>query len=62
VSLTETTAGDFITAAFERILSRQPTASEIATCAQFLTNPADTRSRESLVRVLLNHNDFVTIR
>ena len=61
-SITEPTAERFIIATFERILSRQPTASEIATCSQFLKNPADARSRESLVRAILNHNDFVTIR
>ena len=61
-SITEPTAERFIIVTFERILSRQPTVNEIATCLPFLTNPADVRSRESLVRAILNHNDFVTIR
>lgn len=52
----------FIIAVFERILSRTPTTAELAACSQFLTEPANPRQRESLVRVLLNHNDFVTIR
>ncbi|MFM7604099.1 MAG: DUF1553 domain-containing protein, partial [Prosthecobacter sp.] len=51
-------APDFITAAFEHILSRPPTADERATCSDFLSQG----SKESLVRVLLNHNDFVTVR
>ena len=61
-SITEPTAERFIIVTFERILSRQPTVNEIATCLLFMTNPADVRSRESLVRAILNHNDFVTIR
>jgi len=51
-------APDFIMAAFEHILSRPPTADERATCSDFLSQG----SKESLVRVLLNHNDFVTVR
>lgn len=61
-STTESTTEGFIIAAFERILSRTPTASEINACSQFLTEPANSRQRESLIRALLNHNDFVTIR
>ena len=63
----------FITEMFEQILSRQPTAAERQVCMQGLTRQvklltaagtADAlqRARESLVRALLNHNDFVTIR
>jgi hypothetical protein len=78
----------FVERAFVRILSRQPTAEESATCLEFLTaqatkladakaltafsagpaaavppaaDPAQ-RARENLVHVLLNHNDFVTVR
>ena len=51
-------APDFITAAFEHILSRAPSADELASCRDFLKEG----SKESLVRVLLNHNDFVTVR
>jgi len=61
-SIADPSAEGFIIAAFERILSRKPTTSEIATCSQFLIDPANPRQRESLVRALLNHNDFVTIR
>lgn len=63
----------FIIAAFEKILSRSPTDAELQLCGETLdkqrdllakTNAADalTRARESIVRVLLNHNDFITIR
>jgi hypothetical protein len=64
----------FVGAAFEEILGRPPTAAERAKCETFLQRQAqgsgpprpavDTRSRarESLVHVLFNHNDFVTIR
>ena len=78
----------FVERAFVRILSREPTAEELATCLEFLTeqaakladakaltafsagpaaevppaaDPAQ-RARENLVHVLLNHNDFVTVR
>jgi mono/diheme cytochrome c family protein len=61
-SIADPSAEGFIIAAFERILSRKPTTSEIATCSQFLIDSANPRQRESLVRALLNHNDFVTIR
>jgi hypothetical protein len=90
--LHETTAADnvaFVTAAFERVLSRPPTSDEMTATLAFLdeqrqkliatgerltqtggaatetTKPsADPalRARENLVHVLLNHNDFVTIR
>jgi hypothetical protein len=93
------TANDkkFIERAFERILSRPPSADELSACHEFLAdqaarladagrltafssdkssknaknasasavNPspdARQRARENLVHVLLNHNDFVTIR
>ncbi|HZT79732.1 MAG TPA: DUF1549 and DUF1553 domain-containing protein [Gemmataceae bacterium] len=48
----------FVTAAFERVLSRPPTAAERAECVAFLKQ----RPRESLVVVLMNHHEFVTIR
>jgi hypothetical protein len=51
-------APDFIIAAFEHVLSRQPSAVELGSCRDFL----EQGSKESLVRVLLNHNDFVTVR
>jgi hypothetical protein len=60
----------FIAAAFERILSRAPSGAEATACAAFLAKQAgpmptperEMAARESLVRALLNHNDFVTIR
>jgi mono/diheme cytochrome c family protein len=71
-SSSPTSGGAFISAAFERVLSRSPTAEEISTCRVFLARQKtlyasasvadpDSRSRVSLLRVLLNHNDFVTI-
>jgi Protein of unknown function (DUF1553)/Protein of unknown function (DUF1549) len=65
----------FVSAAFEIVLSRPATADERDICAKFLTEQAElyaskklapsdakTRARDSLVHVLLNHNDFVTVR
>jgi hypothetical protein len=65
----------FVAAAFETVLSRPATADERDLCAKFLTEQAGlyeskklttpdskNRARESLVHVLMNHNDFVTIR
>ncbi|MBW3595650.1 MAG: DUF1553 domain-containing protein [Planctomycetes bacterium] len=64
---------DFVSAAYERILCRPPSAAEMQLCREFLdrqaeliaqSNAADAaaRARESLVRALLNHNDFIAIR
>jgi hypothetical protein len=78
----------FISAAFEQVLGRPPTAEERGRCERFLREQAELfgqsakltpfpagpdavtpaaadpaqRARESLVQVLFNHNDFVTIR
>jgi hypothetical protein len=66
----------FTTAAFEQVLARAPTGAELAECVAFLNRQArpdgngkvkavgdpTLRARENLVHVLLNHNDFVTIR
>jgi hypothetical protein len=79
---------DFVTAAFEQVLCRSPTAEELKECTRYLAdqakrfrdparltpfpgnaagpvrpaaNPAR-RAQEHLVHVLLNHNDFITIR
>jgi hypothetical protein len=72
--LSESGADDerFISQAFERILVRQPTAAELRQCREFLSSPiavstasaekAAARARENLILVLLNHNDFVTVR
>ncbi len=52
----------FVAAAFERVLSRPPTAAERDECLRFLGPGAAPRRREGLVHVLLNHHDFVTIK
>lgn len=63
----------FVCYLFEQILSRQPTQAEIQVCLsalgkqrQLATFPdsleANTQSQESLARILLNHNDFITVR
>lgn len=65
----------FIADAFERVLGRAPNSAEKAAAEEFLRDqeihyrgeskpPADpaARARQGLVHVLLNHNDFVTIR
>jgi mono/diheme cytochrome c family protein len=55
----------FVLRAYQQILSRSPTPAELEACATFLAptpgaNPE--ANRAGLVRVLLNHNDFVAIR
>ena len=56
----------FIASAFQRILARPATLKETAACRDFLATQARSssseRSREHLVLVLFNHNDFITIR
>lgn len=63
----------FIAAAFEAILCRPPSEQENTMSVEFLAAQRQTlaaakiadpisRSRESLVHALLNHNDFVTVR
>ena len=62
----EGSAESFGERAFVRILSRHPASAELKLCSEFLeaqTNRYSAqRARESLVAVLFNHNDFVTIR
>jgi hypothetical protein len=59
-------AGDFVEAAYRRILARAPKAEERQLCVEFLAAEAKKsspqRARQNLVLVLFNHNDFVTIR
>ncbi len=50
----------YVELAFVTILSRPPSDAERRECAEFLKGGP--RSREGLVHVLYNHNDFVTIR
>lgn len=63
----------FITEMFERILTRTPNDDELQLCFDSLNmqrrlenqtdvQQATTKARESLVRALLNHNDFIAIR
>jgi hypothetical protein len=53
----------FVQSAFESILSRSPNQQEQQLCLEYLNESTDaTMLRASLVRVLLNHNDFITIR
>jgi len=55
--------GKFVKALFEHVLCREPTAEEQAECTQFLTEfKGRSEARRQLALVLLNHNDFVTIR
>ena len=63
-----------LTAAFERVLTRRPSAGELRACREFLKtqtalvgktmSPAIARQRawESLARVLFNHHEFITVR
>ena len=56
----------FVRNSFRRLLTREPNKQELAACREFLAVPGANRSperaRENLVLVLLNHNDFLTIR
>lgn len=81
----ESRSQDFVERAFEQILSRSPTAAELAACLEFLHSqtaflaralaagpvapPTVTpphspvmRARESLIRALFNHHDFVMLK
>ncbi|MFO0953279.1 MAG: PSD1 and planctomycete cytochrome C domain-containing protein [Isosphaeraceae bacterium] len=53
---------DFVSAAFVRLLGREPDQAERSECLAYLARTPGDRARESLVHVLFNHNDFVTIR
>ena len=50
----------FVRAVFERLLGREPKEGELRESIAYLSGPS--KGRESLVHVLLNHNDFVTVR
>jgi hypothetical protein len=54
--------GDLVTAAFETVLSRPPSAAEREECATFLASGDTPRARGILIHALLNHHEFVTIR
>lgn len=54
---------EFVTTLFEHVLCREPTAEEQAECAQLLKEfKGSAEARRQLALILLNHNDFVTIR
>ncbi|MEQ1858353.1 MAG: DUF1553 domain-containing protein [Chthoniobacteraceae bacterium] len=54
---------EFITVAFEHLLTRPPKREETDACLAFLTKQPDPgRARESLIRALFNHHEFVTVR
>ena len=53
----------FIASAFERLFNRPPTGAERDECLRYLDeNSKRASGRASLVHVLFNHNDFVTVR
>lgn len=53
----------FVDLAFEAVLGRPASSAEKAAAVKFLLDTAGpAAARENLVHVLLNHNDFVTIR
>lgn len=76
--LTDSTPANYIIVAFKSILNRSPSPAELAYCQDFLTSttipttstsnnligqpPVTSNRHVSLLRVLFNHNDFVTIR
>ena len=56
---------EFVNHAFQRVLSRMPSVREHAAAIRFLQQQSEASAEsagESLVRVLFNHNEFVTIR
>jgi mono/diheme cytochrome c family protein len=55
------TGDGFVETAFRTVLGRPPSPAEREECTRFL-GQAGPKGRESLVHVLFNHNDFVTIR
>jgi hypothetical protein len=52
----------FVRLAFEHVLTRPPTAGEQDECLGFLTAQDGVEGRAALIHVLMNHNDFITIR
>lgn len=60
---TQSDPTSFVQSAFGSILSRSPSQQELQLCLEYLSESTDAPMlRASLVRVLLNHNDFITIR
>ena len=55
--------GEFVKALFEHVLNREPSAPEHTECTQFMAEfGGSAEARRQLALVVLNHNDFVTIR
>ena len=52
----------FVCLAFEHVLTRRPTATEQDECLAFLNEQNGVEARSALIHVLMNHNDFITIR
>ncbi len=60
---TPKTDEDYVETAFIFILGRSPTIQELAIAREFLSGSGErSELRQALLRVLFNHNDFVTIR
>ena len=56
-------SSEFVNTLFEHVLCREPSTQELTECTAFLSEFDDNVSaRNQLALVLLNHNDFVTIR
>jgi hypothetical protein len=54
---------EFVKVLFEHVLGREPAPKEQVECTQFLAEfKGSAEARRQLALVLLNHNDFVTIR
>ena len=63
-ALSQTCAGNdrqFVDAAFRRVLARPASTEEIQLGQEFLAHDPQ-HARERFALVLLNHNDFVTVR
>jgi len=53
-------AHHFVDAAFRHLLNRSPRQEELQVCTDFFAN--EPKAKESLVRILVNHPDYLTIR
>ncbi|MEC7564766.1 MAG: DUF1553 domain-containing protein [Planctomycetota bacterium] len=65
----EMTDLNFISFAFQLVLSKMPSEQELSVCRDYLNHtdsedavPDSRIRRQGLIRVLINHNDFVSIR
>ena len=68
-STSDSSDAAFVKTIFFALLGRDPTASELLECEDFLdkmnglsTSKESSRSRMRFVQAMLNHNDFITIR